>query len=141
MIKFIGYIYYWKLQFLNNAKVCRWLASGRSFSSGTPVSSTNKTDCHDITEILLKVDLNTITLSYPTLNNAMIIKTYVLLPQSKHNFSYPAYALWLCCSKKSKNIWLWTYQMNVIPETRREHERKKEKKKEEQGAWSETTHL
>ena len=27
---------------------------------GTPVSSTNKTDCHDITEILLKVVLNTI---------------------------------------------------------------------------------
>jgi DNA polymerase III psi subunit len=25
------------------------------FSRGTPVSSTNKTDCHDITEILLKV--------------------------------------------------------------------------------------
>jgi hypothetical protein len=30
------------------------------FSAGTPVSSTNKTDCHDITEILLKVALNTI---------------------------------------------------------------------------------
>ena len=29
--------------------------------SGTPVSSTNKIDCHDITEILLKVALNTIT--------------------------------------------------------------------------------
>jgi hypothetical protein len=28
---------------------------------GTPVSSTNKTDPHDITEILLKVALNTIT--------------------------------------------------------------------------------
>jgi hypothetical protein len=27
---------------------------------GTPVSSTNKTDCNDITEILLKVTLNTI---------------------------------------------------------------------------------
>jgi hypothetical protein len=26
----------------------------------TPVSSINKTDCHDITEILLKVALNTI---------------------------------------------------------------------------------
>ena len=26
----------------------------------TPVSSTNKTDCHDITDILLKVVLNTI---------------------------------------------------------------------------------
>ena len=30
------------------------------FFQGTPVSSTNKTDCHDITEILLKVVLNTI---------------------------------------------------------------------------------
>jgi hypothetical protein len=30
----------------------------------TPVSSTNKTDCHDITaEILLKVALNAITLT------------------------------------------------------------------------------
>ena len=27
------------------------------FSPGTPVFSTNKTDCHDITEILLKVEL------------------------------------------------------------------------------------
>ena len=31
--------------------------------SGTPVSSTNKTDRHDITEILLKVALNTITIT------------------------------------------------------------------------------
>jgi hypothetical protein len=31
--------------------------------SGTPVSSTNKTDSHDIPEILLKVALNTITLT------------------------------------------------------------------------------
>ena len=29
------------------------------FSSGTPISSTNKTDFHDITEILLKVAFNT----------------------------------------------------------------------------------
>jgi hypothetical protein len=28
------------------------------FSPGTPVSTTNKTDRHDITEILLKVALN-----------------------------------------------------------------------------------
>ena len=41
-------------------KVCQWLATDQWFSSGTPVSSTNKTDCHDITEILLKVALNTI---------------------------------------------------------------------------------
>ena len=39
------------------------LASGRWFSPNTPVSSTNKTDRHNITEILLKVALNTITLT------------------------------------------------------------------------------
>ena len=41
-------------------KVCQWLAAGQWFSPGTPVSSTNKTDRHDITEILLKGVLNTI---------------------------------------------------------------------------------
>ena len=41
-------------------KACQWLATGRWFSAGTRVSSTNKTDSHDITEILLKVALNTI---------------------------------------------------------------------------------
>jgi hypothetical protein len=30
-------------------KVCQWLATGRRFSPDTPVSSTNKTDRHDIT--------------------------------------------------------------------------------------------
>jgi hypothetical protein len=34
------------------------------FSPGTPVSSTNKTDDHDITEILSKVELNTIHQTY-----------------------------------------------------------------------------
>ena len=38
-------------------KVCQWLAAGRWFS---PVPSTNKSDRHDITEILLKGALNTI---------------------------------------------------------------------------------
>ena len=44
-------------------KVCQWLAVGRWFSPSTPVSSTNKTDRHDITKILLKVALNTISLT------------------------------------------------------------------------------
>ena len=45
-------------------KVCQWLAVGWWFSSpSTLVSSTNKTDCHDITEILLKVAFNTINLT------------------------------------------------------------------------------
>ena len=36
--------------------------AGRWFSPGTPVSSINKTDRYDTTEILLKVALNTIAL-------------------------------------------------------------------------------
>ena len=49
-------------------KVCQWLAAGQWFSPGTPVSSTNKTDHHDITEILLKVVWNTIK---PTNRNTL----------------------------------------------------------------------
>jgi hypothetical protein len=45
-------------------KVCHWLATGRWFSLGAPVSPTNKTDRHNVAEILLKVALNTITLTY-----------------------------------------------------------------------------
>ena len=41
-------------------KVCHWLLADRWFSPGLLVSSTNKTDRHDITEILLKVALKTI---------------------------------------------------------------------------------
>jgi hypothetical protein len=41
-------------------KFCQWLATGQWFSPGPPVSSTNKTDRHDITEMLLKEALNTI---------------------------------------------------------------------------------
>jgi hypothetical protein len=41
-------------------KVCQWHTTGRWFSPGTPVSSINKTDRNDITEILLKVTLKTI---------------------------------------------------------------------------------
>ena len=44
-------------------KVCQWLARDRRFSPGTPVSSGNKNDRQDITEIFLKVALNTITLA------------------------------------------------------------------------------
>jgi hypothetical protein len=37
-----------------------WLAKGRWFSPGLLVSSTNETDRHDITELLLKVAFNTL---------------------------------------------------------------------------------
>ena len=44
-------------------QVCQWIEVGRWFSPGTQVSLTNKNDRHDITKILLKVALNTITLN------------------------------------------------------------------------------
>ena len=59
-------------------KVCQWLAAGLWFSPGTLAFSTNKTDHHDITEILLKVALNTINLNQTkyigTEKNNMIIR-------------------------------------------------------------------
>ena len=44
-------------------KVCQWLATSQWFSLCTLVSSTNKADCHNVFEILLKVALNSITLN------------------------------------------------------------------------------
>ena len=62
-------------------KFCQWLATGRWFSPDTPVSSTNKTDRHDIqnvTEILLKVALNSINQTkytvYYYMNTTVVIK-------------------------------------------------------------------
>ena len=49
------------------------------FSTGTPVSSTNKTDCHDITEILLKVALNTINLTLKPTNQNIVFIGYDFL--------------------------------------------------------------
>jgi succinate dehydrogenase flavin-adding protein (antitoxin of CptAB toxin-antitoxin module) len=53
--------YHWSSEFESHSwqsvldttcdQVCQWLVAGQWFS---PVSYTNKTDCHDITEILLK---------------------------------------------------------------------------------------
>jgi len=41
-------------------KICQSLATGRWFSRDPPVFSTNKTDNHDLTEILLNLALSTI---------------------------------------------------------------------------------
>ena len=49
-------------------KVCQCLTAGQWISLNTLVSSTNKTNRHDTTEVLLKVALNTITLNPLTLN-------------------------------------------------------------------------
>ena len=59
---------------------------GRSvFSPGSPVSSTNKTDRHDITEILLKVALNTITITLT--HRDFLAHLYLLKTYSHHKSS------------------------------------------------------
>jgi hypothetical protein len=68
--------------------------AGRWFSPGSLVFSTNKTDGHDITAILLKVVLNTITLTTVSarkkIQNKLIYNTYlvVLIISMKTYFRY-----------------------------------------------------
>ena len=57
-------------------KVYRMLARDRWFSPGTPASSTTKSCCHDIAEILLKVALNT---KYQMKSNLLITHRYPLV--------------------------------------------------------------
>jgi hypothetical protein len=75
-----GWLYPWDILFYNNNniklliyiiidttlcdKVWQWLEVDRLLSPSISVSSNNQTDFHDITEILLKVALNTITLTH-----------------------------------------------------------------------------
>ena len=57
---------------------------GRWFSPSTPVSSTNENNCHDITEILLKVAFNTITILTQQNNTKWQIETLIQLPDSRY---------------------------------------------------------
>jgi hypothetical protein len=67
-------------------KVCQWLATGRWFSPGTPVSSTNKTDSHDISEILLKVTLHSI-------NWKPLYPVIIVFNTKKSNGSFPCVSI------------------------------------------------
>jgi hypothetical protein len=64
-------------------KDCQWLVADWWLSLGTLVSSTNKTDWLDTTEILLKVALNTITLSHNS-----VMKNVVTLSSHKGQSFY-----------------------------------------------------
>ena len=59
-------------------EVCQWRATGRWFSPGTLVSFTNKTDHHNITEILLKVTFNTTNLNQTKHNDIKIHSVFIL---------------------------------------------------------------
>jgi hypothetical protein len=76
-------------------KVCQWLMTGRWFSPGPPVSSTNKTDCYIVAEILLKVVLNTIK---QTRNNMNVSQQGRLSNFTfMHQLNYTEQSLY-CCS-------------------------------------------
>ena len=77
-------------------KVCQWLVTDRWFSPGPPVSSTNKSDCHDITEILLKVAISTISL---TLNPFALKIKYYTPSQGK-------WSILLCTPSTIWNEWI-----------------------------------
>ena len=73
-------------------KVCQWLLAGRWLSPGTPVSSTKKTTVrHDITEILLKVTLNSINHKPSMIDNYVYIYYLVKTTESgvKHHKNNP----------------------------------------------------
>ena len=75
--------------------------TGRWFSSGTPVSSTNKIGRHDITEILLKVALNTTTL---TPHSSFVLKSF----ETNNSFKYG------CRSYFSFNFLIFIYFLVIF---------------------------
>jgi hypothetical protein len=72
--------------------------TGRWFSPGTPVSSINKTDCHDITEKWLKVELNTITLHWNKTISWKIFPTRTKSQYSKPLYGFRKQNKWRSCS-------------------------------------------
>ena len=67
-------------------KVCQWFAAGRRFYLGIPVSSTNKTDSHDITERLNTIAL-TLTLKLVAQYTCPFIKLLKLFYAIKYFFN------------------------------------------------------
>ena len=90
--------------------VCQWLVTRWWFS---PVSSTNKTDRHDITEILLKVVLNTKILIPYLYDNTVIYIDTVVLSTSGYLYDMIGYQLFIFCWRglhhtcQNKRLYSW----------------------------------
>jgi hypothetical protein len=76
----------------NVIKVYQWLAIGQWFSPCSPVSSTNKTNRHDISEILLKVALNTININL--YHTYCMFKNYFILNSGWFFSGFNRYQSW-----------------------------------------------
>ena len=83
-------------------KVCQWLATGRWFSPGSSVSSSIKTDHHEITEILLKKALNTIIIPYYPWIPRLIFSITIIPFWASFNNNWIYYSFW------SFTIKLWS---------------------------------
>jgi hypothetical protein len=88
--KYFNYNYVYGFKVSHALNVCQLPAAGRWFSPCSPVSSANKADRHDITEILLKVELNTINQTKPKM---LIVPTlsFPVGPITFFMFSVPWY--------------------------------------------------
>ena len=90
-------------------KVCQWLATDLWFSPCTPVFITNKTDYHDITEILLKVALNTITLTLNTYVDSYYYKKKMIesLKLSAPVWVFFIFFIFFILASISPSNWKW----------------------------------
>ena len=94
-------------------KVCQWLVADQWFSPGPQVSSTNKTDCHDITEILLNVALNTISPNPQT--NVPVINMQSIDGLGKCNYKYHAIMAARVHNLLNKYATIWKqFYFNII---------------------------
>ena len=99
-------------------KVCRWLPTGRWLSLSTPVSFTNKTDCHETTETLLKVALNTIIVNsylyYIVLLNIDLFLSYLFVHFSYGVISWNANDF-ICWYNYTSANGLWVPEGMILP--------------------------
>jgi hypothetical protein len=96
-------------------KYFQWLVAGRWLFPGTPVSSTNKTDRHEITDILLKVALNTITITYFRSGAAIIVE----LSEWKASINLTIYQVHVGKTQYAKGKYLSLLQFYSFIDTKR----------------------
>ena len=131
-------------------KVCHWLATGRWFSTGTLISSTNKTDRHDITDTLLKTAWNKINITpICIVYSKYFTRLFALLRHFKENliflfldvqwyFQLWIHTLFIHCLKYKCFLYLAISVLEKFPylyvkkepqhNTRKHHKRKQSKK-------------
>ena len=80
MVRYTQYVQHYVIKFVSDLRQVEW------FSLHTMVSSTNKTDRYNITEILLNVVLNIITLIH--------ISNYVIVTMTSKGFWLYSYPWW-----------------------------------------------